>query len=319
MKRGLFVLLFLVVFILMVVVEYSGQDNQGFSSGSCPFMIPAEVGEENLEVIAQFDGVTILRVEENKGLYTRIGGYVVEENGRMYMINSSEACFFPWGFVTLSEGMKTLNTSFVIANLSQRRANVTLQNRTATLGVKHFVACGYGGEILWEHDSVPPYYWLIYRGKYMPNREGVSYPQVLTSNTSNYLFVVEVHSAPREVPFVRRWVGEDWVYVFGREGLVKKLSLEKDSWPKRNVFISSAGNYTILGFEQPQEDGSPAYGRVLIFNGSEVIFDKTFPYDPNCLCYVIPGWGRINEEGYATFGLYTGTGIYNGTLIYEKG
>ena len=37
------------------------------------------------------------------------------------------------------------------------------------------------------------------------------------------------------------------------------------------------------------------------------------------LCYVIPGWGRINEEGYATFGLYTGTGIYNGTLIYEKG
>ena len=75
MKRGLFVLLFLVVFILMVVVEYSGQDNQGFSSGSCPFMIPAEVGEENLEVIAQFDGVTILRVEENKGLYTRIGGY----------------------------------------------------------------------------------------------------------------------------------------------------------------------------------------------------------------------------------------------------
>ena len=72
---------------------------------------------------------------------------MVEENGTMYMI-TSESYFFPWGFVTLSEEMKTLNTSFVIANLSQRRSNVTLQNRTATLGVKHFAACSYRRELL---------------------------------------------------------------------------------------------------------------------------------------------------------------------------
>jgi len=53
----------------MGVVEYS--DNQGLSSGSCPFMIPAEVDEENLEVIAQFDGVIILRVEERIKVCTR--------------------------------------------------------------------------------------------------------------------------------------------------------------------------------------------------------------------------------------------------------
>jgi len=84
----------------------------------------------------------------------------------------------------------------------------------ATLGVKHFAACSYRRELLWRYDSVPPYYRLIYHRKYIPNRE-VSYPWILTSNTSSYLFIIEVHLAPHEVPFVRRWVGEDWVYVFG--------------------------------------------------------------------------------------------------------
>lgn len=222
-----------------------------------------------------------------------------------------------WGTVKADTIVKKTVIPEVVLKISSKVTPIT-KNRTAKAVVVHFKAFSKDGKTLWEYDSITPYLWktiddVIFR------KSGFAEPLIMVSNTSSYLFIVEVHSAPREVPFVRRWVGEDWVYVFGERGLVKKLSLGKNPWPKRNVFISSAGNYTILGFEQPQGDGSPAYGRVLIFNGSEVIFDKTFPYDPNCLCYVIPGWGRINEEGYSTFGLYTGTGIYNGTFTYKKG
>ncbi|WP_237710135.1 hypothetical protein [Pyrococcus sp. ST04] len=303
----------LVLFIILIfVIGYAFQNTQK-SINNCFLLLPANVKEENLDVVAHFDNVTVLRVVESKGLYTRIGNYIIRKNGKMYMINSSQAYFFPWGFIASIQRSKTLNVQLIIMNLSQPKVNVTVQNKETTVRVKQLVACSYDRKLLWEYEAGVPYHWIIHYGEEMPSREGVSYPSILTSSTESYLFLVEIHSAPREVPSIRRWVGEDWVYIFGKNGLVKKLSLGKDSWPKRNVFISSAGNYTILGFEQPQEDGSPAYGRVLIFKGAEVIFNKTFSYKSGCLCYIIPGWGNIDENGYATFGLYTGIGIYNAT------
>ncbi|AEH24958.1 hypothetical protein [Pyrococcus yayanosii] len=321
MKRSLLVFS-LIAFVLMVFVAYSDWTNKGSSNDKCPLMALVKVNEENFEVIGKFDGTVVLRAVENKGLYIRVRGYYVKVgDGKTYRINSSSAYFFTWGFVASIEDTRTMNVPFVIVNITRYETNVTVLNKIITVNVKRLVVCSYEGKLLWSYELKHPYYyyWTINYGSEMSSKEGLSYPQILISNTSNYLFVVEIYSAPREMSFVRRWVGDDFVYIFGKQGLIKKLSLGENPWPKRNVFVSSAGNYTILGFEQPQGDGSPAFGRVLIFSGTEVIFDKIFPYDPNCLCHVIPGWGHVNEDGYAVFGLYTGVGIYNGTFTYREG
>lgn len=223
-----------------------------------------------------------------------------------------------WGVVEADTTVKKTLIREVILNISSHVVTPIIKNRTAKAVVVRFKALSNGGRVLWQHDSIPPYLWQqIDNGIFIDS--GVAEPLIMVSNTGRYLFLVEAHSGPREIPDVRNWVGKDWLYVFGRDGLVKKLNLGKGAWPKRNIFMSSAGNYTILGFEEPQDDGSPLFGRVLIFNGTEVIFDKSFPYDPGCLCYVIPGWGYIDSDGHAVFGLYTGTGVYNGSEFYMSG
>ena len=222
-----------------------------------------------------------------------------------------------WGEVVLETFEEHTSVPSIILNISSSgKGHFMVENKTEKLRVTRFAAYSHSGEFLWEHYAMSPYLWKIYWSSTLKS-QGISEPLILVSHTSDYLFIVELYSGPKEMPDVRAKLGMDWLYIFGKEGIIKKMNLGKGYWPKRNAFLVSNGTYTLFGFEQPEGDGSPAYGRVIIFNNTEVIFDKTFEYDPDCLCNVIPGWGEISEDGHAIFGLYNGIGIFNGTFEYK--
>jgi len=286
------------------------EPNGSPSNAKCPFWVP--VKEADGSVFAKFNDTIIMRSAD--------GNFFIKTNRTAYRITSSEAYFFPWGFVGLYERNETVELPLILVDVTYYPVvALELKNKTATLQVKHFVACDYRGNLLWDHAQMLPYIWEV--RKVARSEEGISWPQIFVSSTRGHFFIAEFHGGlpADKMPDARYKLGNDWLYVYGKEGLVKKIDLGRGYWATRNIFLASNGSYTILGFECPQSDGSPMFGRVIIFENTKPIFDKKFDYDPNCLCHVIAGWGKIREDGCATFGLYTGIGTYcNGTFHYES-
>jgi len=223
-----------------------------------------------------------------------------------------------WGTVFLENLEDVRETLFVKFSVdAQGKTNITVGNITARVPIVRLRACDLDGKSLWMMEF-PGYLWS-YEERYHKNN-GTAVPGVLITNTSEYLYVLVYQTAPHRVPEVRRYAPDDYLYIVGENGTVREFDLGWGVVPLRNAFLVSNGSYVLMGFERPQPDGSPYFGRVMILNGTEIIFKKAFPWkDPTCLCYVIPGWGKIDENGCATFGLYDGNATYcNGTLTFHR-
>ncbi len=231
--------------------------------------------------------------------------------------STARVASFDWGFVVLENSTDVRTVPFVKFIVGQYgRTNVSTGNITAKVPVVVLMACSYDGKPLWNL-TLSGYIWVHDGGKYNWYN-GTALPALLVANTSDYLYVLGYQTAPREFPDLRGYAPDDYLYILGKNGTVRRFDLGRGVVPIRNAFLVSNGSYVLMGFERPQLDGSPYLGYVMILNGTEVIFQRLFRMnDPTCLCYVIPGWGRIDENGCAVFGLYDGEGRYcNGEFTY---
>ncbi|WP_245612443.1 hypothetical protein [Palaeococcus ferrophilus] len=222
-----------------------------------------------------------------------------------------------WGVVALQNVSEVRNVPLVNFSVDiYGKTNVTVENVTASVPVVLLEACNYERGALWKMEF-PGYLWAYDKGKYY-RYNGTAVPKVLIANTSEYLYALVYQTSPQNVRDVRRYVSDDYFYILGENGTVKKFDLGSGVVPVRNAFLVSNGSYVLMGFERPQLDGSPYFGYVMILDGKEVIFQRLFRMkDPTCLCYIIPGGGRIDKNGCATFGLYDGSATYcNGTLTF---
>ncbi|WP_157895684.1 hypothetical protein [Thermococcus chitonophagus] len=127
--------------------------------------------------------------------------------------------------------------------------------------------------------------------------------------TPNYLFLL--------IPADEDPQGTNVLYIFGKTGLLAEHSFPNIYYPLRCFFLKSRGNYTLLLLDHPQADGSAGMGRVIVFKGEKIAFEKTFTFrdsieDP---VYCV---GDISPTGMAAFGLYHGVGILdlNSTIRY---
>jgi len=160
------------------------------------------------------------------------------------------------------------------------------------IGVKNSTlhACTYSGQPLWRYTLARNF---------------------TASAGEGYLFVFLPSNAP---PGIR---ANDTLYVFGTKGLVKKFDFPNIYYPARCAFLKSRGNYTLFLLDQPQADGTAGIGRVVLFRGLDVILNRTFTFrdsieDPvHCV-------GDVSSNGLAAFGLYSGVGIFNGSLRYVE-
>jgi len=225
---------------------------------------------------------------------------------------------FEWGFIALENASEVKNVPFVKFLVDQYgKTNVSTGNVTAKVPVVVLMACGYDGKPLWNF-TLSGYAWAYDDKKYGIEANGTVAPIVLLTNTSDYLYVLVYQTAPRQFQDLRRYAPDDYFYVLGKNGTVRKFDLGGGPVPIRNTFLISNGSYVLMGLEQPQLDGSPYAGYVMILNGTKVVWSRLFLMkDPSRLCYVIPGWGRIDRNGCAVFGLYDGEGRYcNGEFTY---
>jgi hypothetical protein len=219
-----------------------------------------------------------------------------------------------WGVVSIKKACEVRNVLFVQFRVGYRgRTNVTVENLTARVPVVVLNAYSHDKKSLWKLEF-PSYIWTYNK------RNGTAVPEVLAASTSEYLYLLVYQTAPRSIQDFRKYAPDDYLYILSEKGTVRKFDLGKGVVPIRNAFLVSNGSYVLMGLEQPQLDGSPYRGYVMILNGTEVLFKKFFRMnDPTCLCYVIPGWGRIDKKGCAVFGLYDGEGRYcNGEFTYER-
>jgi len=222
-----------------------------------------------------------------------------------------------WGFVVIENAMEFTVVPFVKFSVDPYgKTNVSVGNITTKVPIRVLRACSYYKKPLWNL-TLSGYLWFYDGGKY--NRyNGTALPEVLVANTSDYLYVLVYQTAPREFPDLRGYAPDDYLYILGRNGTVKVFDLGRGVVPIRNAFLVSNGSYVLMGFERPQLDGSPYLGYVMILNGTKVVWSRLFQMnDPSCLCYVIPGWGKIDKNGCAVFGLYDGEGRYcDGKFTY---
>ncbi|WP_456444089.1 hypothetical protein [Thermococcus sp.] len=264
---------------------------------------------DGLTLIGEFDGVKV---------YDRKGTYIIDDGKSKHLLNASEVFFFNWGFVALRNESEVRAVPFVKFSVDQYgRTNVSTGNLTAEVPVVVLRACGYDGKPLWNL-TFSGYTWAYDGGKYGVKENGTAVPGILATNTSDYLYALVYQASPRQFSDLRRYAPDDYFYVFGKNGTVREFDLGGGYVPIRNTFLLSNGSYVLMGLEQPQLDGSPQSGYVMILNGTKVIWSRLFQMnDPSCLCYVIPGWGGIDKNGCALFGLYDGEGRYcNGKFTY---
>ncbi|WP_456421363.1 hypothetical protein [Thermococcus sp.] len=231
---------------------------------------------------------------------------------------TTKVASFDWGFVAVRNESEMVSVPFVKFIVDPYgRTNVSTERLTAKVPVAVLRACTYDGNLLWNL-TFSGYVWAYGGGKYGVKANGTALPALLVTNTSNYLYVLTYQTAPRSYFEFRNYASDDYLYVLGKNGTVRKFDLGRSFVPIRNAFLVSNGSYVLLGFERPQPDGSPMSGYVMILRGTEVVWDRNFQMNyPACLCHVISGWGRIDENGCAVFGLYGGEGRYcNGKFNY---
>jgi len=256
-------------------------------------------------------GVEPLGVFDGAEVYGTDNGYVLRIENSTYSLNASSVFFFNWGFVVIENASEMGSVPFVKFSVDPYgRTNVSTGRLTSKVPVVVLRACTYDGKLLWNL-TFSGYAWAYDSGKYGVKANGTALPALLVTNTSDYLYVLAYQTASRPYSEFRNYASDDYFYVLGRNGTVRKFNLERGFVPIRNVFLVSNGSYVLLGFERPQPDGSPMSGYVMIMNGAEVVWNRTFQMKyPDCLCHVISGWGRIDKKGCAVFGLYTGEGRY---------
>ncbi|AEC51189.1 hypothetical protein PNA2_0271 [Pyrococcus sp. NA2] len=259
---------------------------------------------EDLELFLELDDAKIYRVAN---------GYVIEKRGSRYFLNTTKVFFFNWGFIALQDVTQTRNVTQIMWRVgSLGVTNVSIQNVTSQVRVRLITGCTYNGKFLWSLE-LPGYVWVYERGN--NRKSGVSTPNVLLASTKDYLYAFIFQTAPRSFQEFRKYAPEDTLYILGENGIVRKFNLGKGVIPLRNAFLVTNNTYALLGFERSLPDGSPYLAHLMILNGSEVIYQKTFGMSEPCLCSIIPGWGMRDENGCAIFGLYNGTATYcNGTL-----
>ncbi|MEO2151126.1 MAG: hypothetical protein ABGW50_00485 [Thermococcus sp.] len=193
------------------------------------------------------------------------------------------------GFLVLSAGNETLlrgETEYIVG------FPMVYPFKWGFIGVKNstLCACTYSGQSLWEY-SLPRNF--------------------RASASENHLFVFVPSNAPQGIQ------ANDTLYVLGKTGLVRKFDFPNIYYPSRCGFLKSRGNYTLFLLDQPQADGTAGIGRVLLFRGLEITFNRTFTFrdsieDPvHCV-------GDVSSSGLAAFGLYGGVGIFNGNLKYVE-
>ncbi len=263
------------------------------------------------ESIGVFNGTEVYKVSN---------GFAIRVKNSSYLINASEVFFFNWGFVAVRNESKVSTVPLIKFSVGQYgKTNMSTGNLTAEVPVVVLRACSYDGKPLWNL-TLSGYAWAYDDREYGIEANGTVAPVVLATNTSDYLYVLVYQTSPRQFSDLRRYAPEDYFYVFGKNGTVRKFDLGGGYVPIRNAFLVSNGSYVLMGLEQPQLDGSPQSGYVMILNGTKVVWSRLFQMnDPSCLCYVVPGWGRIDEKGCAVFGLYDGEGRYcNGTLTFHR-
>ena len=227
-----------------------------------------------------------------------------------------------WGTAFLENVSEVRSVPFMKFSVDiYGRTNVSTGESTAKVPVVALCARGIDGKPLWNL-TFSGYAWAYDGGRYGVKENGTAVPGVLITNTSDYLYalVYQTSPSPYSDSEFRNYAPDDYFYVLGRNGTVKKFDLGGGYVPIRNVFLVSNGSYILMGLEQPQLDGSPQSGYVMILNGTKVIWSRLFQMnDPSCLCYVISGWGKIDQNGCATFGLYDGYATYcNGTLTFHR-
>ena len=298
--------LFIVLLISAVIILNHTHQPASTPQVQCPFLVPAN--GVNGSVIASFDDTLIIRSE---------GKFFMKSRTGTYMINSSEAYFFPWGFVVSEEGKEVFSVPKYVMNYGEDPEwgdilkNISIENTSYMIKVNHLIACDYGGKILWKHIQPLSYLWEI-KEEGVTEKSGESSFQIYTHASEEYFFMAKFLGKPRY------HFGPDWLYIYNKNGLVKEIKLGEPPEPPDRVFFTSNGSYTLLGFNLYEGDGTPYGGRIMIFNGSEVIFDK-FISRNDCLCYPVHGWGQITLKGCARFGMLEGVGTYcNGTFTYEK-
>ena len=225
-----------------------------------------------------------------------------------------------WGTAFLENASEVRRVPFVKFSVDvYGRTNVSTGELTAKVPVVVLCARGIDGKPLWNL-TFSGYAWAYDGGRYGVKENGTAVPGVLITNTGDYLYTLVYQTAPRPSSEFRNYAPDDYFYVLGKNGTVRKFDLGRGFLPLRNAFLVSNGSYVLVGFERPLPDGSPMSGYVMILNGTEVVWSRTFQMnDPSCLCYVIPGWGKIDQNGCATFGLYDGYATYcNGTLTFHQ-
>ena len=315
MKKGILSLL-LVLFVFSSAcignIENTHTSCTSVSNGSANSTYPltdVPYGVIELDTLADYGDVTVVQTTY---------GYVILRNNTKVFLNVSEAYFFPWGFVIVKTVPDTRSIPIVNASFD-RNYTEDSRNITAMIGVTKIEAYDYGGHILWVHESQPPYIWELKLGRGY-QKKGISYPKVLISNSTDYLFVAEFSRSFGNSITLPSFTGNtgNCLCIYGKEGIVRRFEFEK-KYEVENEFLQSLGDYTVLGFQVPCEDGSPEYGRIMIFKGSEIIFTRSFERDPTCLCNVIHGWARITPDGCVFFGLFNGYGFYcRGNFKYFK-
>ncbi|GAB6135729.1 hypothetical protein [Thermococcus prieurii] len=288
----------------------SSVNNSGERDTHRPACSLLKYGHYRGEPIGVFNGTAVYRLSD---------GFSIGVENSTYLINASRVFFFDWGFVAFrneSEVNTVPLVKFIVGQYG--KTNVSTGNVTAEVPVVVLKACTHDGNPLWNL-TLSGYAWAYDGGRYGVKSNGTALPTLLVANTSDYLYVLVYQTTPRSYSEFRNYVHiNDYFYVLGKNGTVRKFDLGRGFVPIRNTFLISNGSYVLMGFERPQPDGSPMSGYVMILNGTEVVWSRLFQMnDPSCLCYVIPGWGRINENGCAVFGLYDGEGRYcDGKFIY---
>ncbi|WP_297556034.1 hypothetical protein [Thermococcus sp.] len=309
-RRVVLAVVVTLVLVFAFVLSQSPEKNETtkeITRSICPlqeYSSPAD-----LEQVGVFNGTIVYRTED---------GFAIKVKNSTYLINASEVFFFNWSFVAVRNESEMRKVPFVKFSVdAYGRTNVSTGNLTAEVPVVVLRACSYDGKPLWN-ITFSGYTWAYDGGKYGVKENGMAVPGVMITNTSDYLYALVYQTAPRPYSEFRNYAPDDYFYVLGRNGTVKKFDLGRGFLPLRNAFLVSNGSYVLMGFERPLPDGSPMSGYVMILNGTKVIWSRLFQMnDPSCLCYVIPGWGRIDKNGCATFGLYDGEGKYcDGKFTY---
>ncbi|BAA30169.1 hypothetical protein [Pyrococcus horikoshii] len=316
MLRKITILILILIFSVALVDHIrNANENENINLLS---KIPEDVNETGL--IGGYGNVKVAKATQ---------GYIIYINNSKFFLNASKAYFFPWGFVVIEKTYENLTIPVYIytrtTTTTYRRiegSNDTIkgvevaikegvENVTEVVEVTKIKAYSYNGSLLWEHKPQPPYKWGAI----------LHYPRVLFSNNSEVFFIAEIPQGIRgnspDLPPLLRNVTQNCLYVYGERGLIQKFVFS-NLYRATDVFLISARNYTAFGIEIPYGDNTPHYAEVLIFQGSKVIFRKSFVRsNPSVLMDLLTGKAKVLPNGYVEFGVFDGVGVYhNGTFKY---